>query len=407
VARARVDTCPVCRRSLPDFGGWPAWCPDCGWGLTSAEPAGAWPSRFARWWRARTLAAEQKELRRLLADPALLGRPHPRRTAIFAAAAAVHLVTLLLLATGAWIMTTGIVVVVKIGAGIVLFGLVAITFPMYRLRPRIGRRPADTPATLAVAATVTQSLGLPPAKRVHVASLQRPVRAESPRLLTIDVDRWHTVDAPGRIALLAHASAHRAGHDPRRTLLVITAAETLNGWLALLRPDPRTVARRRSRVRGVERPTAARPHPYAGIRLAELILPLAIAPIYAAVLAMGWVLREGGAVAGMRAELHADALAAQAGGAAGIDALIDGELAELSAGGNMPAPLADVPAIERERRRRVAIAAGTRLNDLHPTYADRLAMLAVPQATPVDRRVNVSAADLEAVTRELDAQISA
>jgi hypothetical protein len=73
----------------------------------------------------------------------------------------------------------------------------------------------------------------------------------------------------------------------------------------------------------------------------------------------------------------------------------------------MPAPLADVPAIERERRRRVAIAAGTRLNDLHPTYADRLAMLAVPQATPVDRRVNVSAADLEAVTRELDAQISA
>jgi len=403
VARANVENCPVCGRSLPDFGGWPAWCAECGWGLDPAETSPPVPaSGFAAWWQRRTAKAEQAELQRLLADPALLSRPHPRRLAIYAAAVAVHVVTLALLTVGAWVMTTGVVGVLKVFAGVVAFGLVAITFPVHRLRPSTAASP---PATLAAAATVANGVGAAAPRRVHVTSYGSPAPAPvSRRVLTVDADRWQTLGSAGRVALLAHQIAHRSGHDPRRTMLVTLASETLDGWLALLRPDPRARRRRKRRLRGPAGETVAAPPPNRLIGLSELILPIAIAPVYGGVLAFGWVLREGGTVAGLRAELYADALAARTGGAHGVAAatdLIDGELAELAAGGNRATPLADLPAPERERRRRTAVATGSRIDAMHPTFAARLQMLAV---LPVPQQsVYVNDADLAVATGEIAA----
>jgi hypothetical protein len=147
------------------------------------------------------------------------------------------------------------------------------------------------------------------------------------------------------------------------------------------------------------------------VGLTELLLPVAIAPLYASVLAIGWVLREGATVAGLRAELYADALAATARDPQDVVELVDGELAVLAAGGNVPAPLAGVPALERERRRRLAVSAGTRRDALHPTYAARLQMLAAirEHAPNVELRggrggpLTGSADDLDAAGRELAA----
>lgn len=401
---AARDTCPICRRSLPDFGGWPPWCADCGWGLEPEDETPARSTRFSRWWQGRKNAAEQAESQRLLADPALLRRPHPRRTAIYAAALAVHAVTVALLAAGVWVMTTDIVTVLKIGAGIVTFGLVAITFPTHRLRPPAAAKRADATATLAVAAAVAGSVGVAAPKRVQVTSYAHPAPAGSPRTLTIDSDRWGVLGAAGRVALLAHELAH--GHDPRRGLLVTIASETFDGWLALLRPDPHARAARR---RSVRNRAEVRQRTFVGVT--ELIVPLALSPLFAIVLGMGWVLREGATVAGLRAELYADALAAAARNPDDVVELIDGEIAVLVAGGNAPAPLASLPALERERRRRIAIGAGTRLDDMHPTYAARLELLAAirDQGVSLDlgRRargpLTVSADDLDAAGRELAA----
>jgi hypothetical protein len=409
VARAALETCPGCQRSLPAFGDWPAWCPECGWGLHTDEAPAVPSSRFVAWWRERTNRAEQAELQRLLADPALLARRHPRRTAIFAAAVVVHLVTIALIAVGAWVMTTGIVTTLKIGAGIVTFGLVAVTFPMHRLRPS---RSADAPAVRNVASTVAAAVGVRPPKRVRVSSYESPLPPASGRVLTVDVDRWQTLDHPGRVALLGHELAHHNGHDPRRAMLVVLASETLDGWIGLLRPDPRAAARRRSRRKLFRGDTGTAPPPSRVVGISELILPIAIAPLYAAVLALGWVLREGGTVAGMRAELYADALADAVAGHAGARILIDGELAELAAGGNVATPLADLPEAERERRRRIAIATGSRVDAMHPTFAARLQVLgalrdnasAWSAAGLADRQVAaVSTTELDAATRELTA----
>ena len=402
MARARIENCPHCRRSLPDFGGWPAWCPECGWGLDAEERPAVRLPRIGQWWQRRTAAAEAAELARLVADPSLRARRHPRRALIYAAAVAVHLVTLALLATGAWVMTTDIVVVLKIGAGIFLFGLVSITFPMHRLLPAKAANRAAAPATLAVAASVAEAVGVAPPARVQVATSGNRAAPTSRRIVTVDVDRWRALDGSERFALLAHELAHHNGHDPRRTMLVILASETIDGWLGLLRPDPRT-ARRRARRRPARSVMA--PTPVLIVGWAELILPIVIAPLYGTVLALGWILRESGWAPGLRAELYADALAAGVAGAESVRGLIDGELAEVAAGGKAPAALANVPELERERRRRLAIATGSRIDPMHPTFAARLQLLDAAPA-PMQPVVGIGTAELDAATRELDALVT-
>lgn len=417
MARARQETCPVCGRSLPDFGDWPAWCAECGWGLDPAELQPAVPaSGLAAWWQRRTANTEAAELQRLVADPALLARRHPSAVGIYAAAAGIHLVTLALLAAGVFVMTTSVVTVLKVFAGIVAFGLVAVTFPLHRLRPARAARSDAAPTSLAVAATVAKAVGVAAPKRLRVTSSGRAEPATSGRVLTLDADRWRVLGAPGRIALLAHELAHHNGHDPRRTMLASIASETLDGWLTLLRPDPRAAGRRKHRRRSLRSLALATPAPPPTPRetearnaaqsqrlgMTEWMLLVAISPIFGLVLGFGWQLRERGQLAGLRAELYADALAAGTGGSHGVEyvtELIDGELAELAAAGRTPVPLAELPAAERERRRRIAVATGSRVDEVHPTFAARLQMLAA-LATP-QSSVGVSGADLEAMTREL------
>jgi hypothetical protein len=417
VPRAALEACPTCRAALPDFGGWPAWCAACGWGLEPPDGPPVKRSRVATWWRQRTDAAESAELQRLLADPSLLAKRHPRRTTIYAAALGVHAITLALIAAGAWVMTTDIVTVLKIGAGVVTFGLAAVTAPLHHLRPPRGLEARQAPTTFAVAAEIAEAVGVAPAKRVVATPYgHRSARPTSRRSLEVDVTLWGVLDAPGRIAMLAHELAHGNANDPRRTPLVRTASETLDGWLALLRPDPRSAGRRARRVARAGWVGVA---PSTAVSISELLLPVAIAPLYGTVLAIGWALREGATVAGLRAELFTDALAATVASPSGVGDLVDGELAEAGAGDAPPAPLSAVPATERERRRRLAAVTGARRDPMHPTYADRLAMLAalngrVSTDWPATRRAtnvsaanvsaaNVSAADLDTVTRELTA----
>lgn len=405
VARAQIKTCPHCHRSLPDFGDWPAWCPDCGWGLDAADQSSDGSSRFERWWRRRAAAAEDAELQRLLADPALLARRHPRSTAIYVAAIAVHVVTVALLAAAVWVMTTGIVPVLKVGAGIVIFGLVAITFPVHRLRRSTAAARADAPTTLSVAAVIAERVGVSAPSRVRVTSYQDPLPPASGRVLTVDTVCWRVLGDGGRRALLAHQLAHHSGRDPRRPMFVTLASETLDGWVALLRPDPRSAARRQARIS--RRRSARAPGMSRGVvGLSEMILPIVIAPIYAVVLALGWVLRKGGTVAGMRAELHADALAVEVGGASGaaqVRELIDGQIAEVAVGGDPTTPVAELPDLERERRRRTAVVTRSRIDPMHPTFDARLQMLAVVERQPPTTRppAAVSSADIDTITREL------
>ena len=407
VARARITTCPQCHRSLPDFGTWPAWCPDCGWGLDAADQSSAGSSRFERWWRRRAAAAEDSELQRLLADPTLLARRHSRSTAIYVAAIAVHVVTVALLAVAVWVMTTGIVPVLKVGAGIVIFGLVAITFPVHRLRPSAAATRSDAPTTLSVAAVIAERVGVTAPSRVRVTSYHDLLPPTSGRVLTVDTVCWRVLGDGGRRALLAHQLAHYSGRDPRRLMFVTLASETLDGWVALLRPDPRSAARRQARI-SRRRSTRAPGMSRGVVGLSEMILPIVIAPIYAAVLALGWVLRKGGTVAGLRAELYADAVAVEVGGASGaaqVRELIDGQIAEVAVGGDPTTPVAELPDLERERRRRTAVATRSRIDTMHPTFDARLQMLAVVERqSPTTRPpAAVSSADIDTMTRELAA----
>jgi hypothetical protein len=399
VARAALDTCPVCRRTLPDFGGWPAWCPECGWGVqpdaTTTMPTGG----FAGWWRGRITRAQQTEFERLLTNPTLLSRRHPRSATVLAAAVGVHLITLALLSAGAWVITTNVVTVLKVFAGVVAFGLVAVTFPAHRLRPSTAAKRGAAPTTIAVAGTVAEAVGVPAPSRVRVTSYGLENPPASRRVLTVDLDQWQLVGEHGRLALLAHELAHHNGHDPNRTMLVAIAIETLDGWLALLRPDPRAAARRQARRRMLRGGTVTVTAPNRLVGLSELLVPIVIAPLYGVVLGLGWVLREAGTAAGLRAELYADALAARAGG--DVAELIDGELAAAAAAGKPATPLADLAATERERRRRLAVATAARLDGMHPTYAMRLEMRAAVRDEPSTGRVAIGLADMDAMTREL------
>jgi Zn-dependent protease with chaperone function len=247
------------------------------------------------------------------------------------------------------------------------------------MRPRLGSLPDEelvrrdeAPALYGLADEVADALGTP---RVDAIAIDHTFNASwsivglrRRRLLTLGLPLLAALQPAERVAVIAHELAHGRNGDATRGLLVGSSIRGLGQLYLLLSPhdEDGVIAWVLTRMYWLlSRPV-----------LALLLLQLHLA------------LRDA-----QRAEYLADAMAAEV---AGTDALIGtheklllepllyaavGTAARaapaerLDAFDELSAAIANVPARERERRRRIARLEEARLDDTHPPTARRIELL--------------------------------
>jgi Zn-dependent protease with chaperone function len=302
-------------------------------------------------------------------------------------AVAVHLTTLISAAIAVWVWTTGTLLGLKVFVSLLLAGIA------WEVRPRLWRPRLDdaltratAPAAFALVDEVAGVAGSRPPDRIVIsdefnASYGRAgIRGH--RVLVIGLPLWNALEDQQRLALLAHECAHDVNRDLRSGLLVGTAIDTLRRWAWLLHPDLRPNQRAWA-VSGA--PSSAL------VMLAEFLAPLILLPLSATVGSLAVGLHRLAARSGQRAEYRADELAAAVAGTHASIELLEQFLAgdasvrsmqtALRANPNADiwarqrAFLAGIPAIQRERWRRIAGREQHRTDASHPPTLLRQDML--------------------------------
>jgi Zn-dependent protease with chaperone function len=364
--------------------GWAVWCPACDWGLPAkgGEPAGRWAAWRARRMHAR-VAANHERLRRsdLRADGGA-GR------VAGVLAVAVHLTTVMSATLAVWVWTTGMLLGLKIFVSPLLAGIA------WEVRPRLWRPPLDgaltpatAPAAFALVATVAEAAGARPPDRIVISDEFNAAYGRAglrgQRVLVIGLPLWNALTDQQRLAVLGHECAHDVNRDLRSGLLVGTAISTLRRWAWLLYPDRRL---------GRDRAWAAAGGPSSAlVMLAEFLVPLILLPLSGTVGLLTLGLHRIAARSGQRAEYRADELAAAVAGTDATTGLLEQFLAAgasvrtmrtaLNANPNADiwekqrALLANIPAIQRERWRRIAGREQHRTDASHPPTLLRQDML--------------------------------
>lgn len=381
-----MTACPACGAELPAFDGWPVWCPACEWGLptegmTPSRPRGGWFGQLRREWAD---AADSRIRAELLADPDRLRRPDAGRHMVLGAAIAVHAITVGLVVLDVLLWLTSVVPVLKIGATLLIGGIVLVVAPIRWPQRRRGHqlRPVDAPRTFAALDAIASAVGTR-SPQIVVPTADFAITMPDARTVRIGLPLWHLLSTDGRVAALAHVLAHQAVRDLRRAPVVASARRSLDEWRDLLRPDPAS-AKRRSRRAG------RRSSPARTVAMSELLLPVALAPLYGMVAAVAYLVDRRLAEPGVRAEFAADAVAVSAVGVGGARDLLDAGLLVETARSELALAARDreadllaaassyaigVPERERERLRRIARRTRHRVDEDHPPTASRFAVV--------------------------------
>lgn len=350
-----------------------------------------------------------------LRDGELTGRGRARVLAT-TLAVLVHLTTLVLVAAGVLVWTTGTFVLVKVIVT-VLVATIAWELRPRRHRPKLTHALTrdQAPHAFAVLDAVARvTAAHPPDVIVPTGDFNASYSGaglRGPRVLTIGLPLWNALDDRERLALLGHECGHDVNGDVRAGFVVGTAMNALALWAWLLRPDGRATRR-----------THARPRTSGDLfTFAEFLVPVILLPLTTVVGLLALGLGRLAALSGQRAEYRADELSAITAGTDAAVSLLDQTLladlaltsisAALRSDRNADiwpsqrAFLASVPASQRERLRRAAARDSHRTDASHPPTLLRQDMLtARPAQNP---RLQPDADLLRAMTDELFAHSDA
>jgi len=196
--------------------------------------------------------------------------------------------------------------------------LVAVAAVLVRLgkphRPP-GWTRSQAPALFAVVDQIAAAVGAPPPARILAThELNTRVMGHRPRaVLAIGLPGWAAMPPAGRVALVAHALAAGSDGGVGRSPVVTAALASLQEWRYLLQPNPQAARRRPRRRRAGGRSAS-------NLGIADLVLPVVLAPIYLLTVTLEWLLSASTLAAtqraGYRAVLRAGEIAGPDGGRA-------------------------------------------------------------------------------------------
>ena len=223
--------CPACGAPLDSATTFPSWCPHCDWNLVSGTVALDVERQVRKYARFERRAEDMLQS----AAGAAAETEKPRSSGwVFAIAAFVHLLTLLVAMTG----VVTVVVWPTVLGGIAAAALAGLAFVV---RPRFGTMPVGIklepeafPHLAELVHRICTATGAPPFDAVFVSTETNAststVGWRRARVLVIGYPLWNMLEPDERIALLAHEVAHGVNGDTRRSFVVASALRTLLAW---------------------------------------------------------------------------------------------------------------------------------------------------------------------------------
>ena len=409
MATGTTQPCPTCGATLPVVQPYTTWCHECGWNLV-APPQPLPSGRFERLYEQAGRRAGERLERELSAATDLEPRLTAGKTLAYALAAAVHLVTLGLLAGGIVLIALKPTWIFADVVGALMMAVALL------VRPRFGKAPdediatrTDAPALFRLIDKVAAAEGTKTADVLVVDDAYNAswviVGLRRVRVLTVGLPLLSALDPQERVGLIAHEFAHARNGDSSRGLFVGSAIRGLARWYHLLAPHhmggPFDVGWGLGDLRAAEYITNA------------ILWVLSRPPLLLFYVEVTLLLQDS-----RRAEYLADAIAASTAGSDAVVAIHEKLLLESSfeqvvrqyahpstraeAGevfDSIRSQLAAVPERERERRRRVAMLAVSSLGATHPPTGHRIRVL---EERPIHAaKVVLTNAESEEIDREL------
>ncbi len=382
MASTAVVACPACGSVIHTHEGYLTWCGHCDWNLDPSPPEE--PTGLIEKMR-RSLGDRfgRRLLESLIATRTLQPRLTPAMIAAYAISLIVHLVTLAVIVGGVLLMRAW-PSPVAIFLGLLCFGLA------YLLRPRPNRFPKQPlsrqhfPELYGIVDRIGEHLGLGPidaiewSTDVNGAFYQTGLRRRS--VICVGMPLLAMADAAEREAFLAHEIAHGVNGDIARKMIVHHAITALKGWHDWLMPSSLTET------------IGTMPGLFA---IVTNLIRAGFAQVpRGALYLLHWLMFH----ESQRAEYLADHLSASVAGSDAVVSLLTKlyadpivEIAVQRATINPASPgflaelrseLARMPASELERMRRIARAAGSRLDSSHPPTPYRIDFM---EARPMPR----------------------
>lgn len=392
---ASID-CPTCGTRLPTDDRYLTWCHSCGWNLKAPDTTTP-KSRLDALYTRAGVRLDARLVERLAGSDDLSPRFTWSRTAAYAIAAAVHLVSALLLVA----IVLGTLYAIHHPWAFVVVAFLA--FVAFVLRPRPGKPPtkgllarSDAPTLYALCDEAASALDTKP---IDLLVIDADYNAQwailgwrRRRTLRLGLPLLAMLPPQSRTALVAHELAHARNGDSTRGFFIGGALDSLSRWYEMLGPQRDGIA-----THGFE-------------FLANAVTWVLSRPIWwVLMLELHLLLRDS-----HRAEYLADLLAADVAGAEAVVTLHERLLLETTFFGIVRHASRDsaeelllrareavdnVPEREVERRRRAARLEDARLQSSHPPTGSRIAL--VQQRGSTTAKVTLSDAQSAAVDAEL------
>ncbi|MEO3945854.1 M48 family metallopeptidase [Gorillibacterium sp. CAU 1737] len=382
-----ASLCPQCKAFLPEHHGFVTWCDQCDWNVDPSvkEPL----SLYERLYRKAGRASGRRTLAALIKNGELKPVFSLRRLIMYFLCAVVHLISLVLMLAGLYVLYTTRLSLVPAVLGSLLLLLAWMTRPRFHRMKDTPLSREEFPVTYQVVDEIAASLnarsvsGIVPWAAYNAAFGQYGPRRKSylflgiPLLSVLNKQEW--------VALLSHEIGHGMNGDPNRGLFFNSAINTLTVWHSIIRPE---------RILGSDGYSFTILF-MIPVNLMLLLLSKGVHLFLALLCHLNWLDSQ-------RAEFLADRIAVEG---AGKEAKL-GLLHKLSLNSlfefcvrktintRNTSPLLDefarqaaaLPEREHERLRRAARLEGSCLDNTHPPTADRIAFMeSLPDREPAYR----------------------
>jgi Zn-dependent protease with chaperone function len=237
---ATEPPCPQCGAHVPHVSGYVPWCDQCNWNVVPPKQSQQHIPLASFFSRMHSHISHA-----LLSNMLNLSVVRPRVTIskilTFLIAGIVHIMALLFVGIGIFILIIGWPNIIAILGTIMCFGMAWVARPLFTKMPADIVPRETCPATYKMLDIIAEALGT---QKVHGIVIGPEFNAAfshigTPRksIVYIGLPLFSILNEQEKVAIAAHELAHGVNGDPLRGVFIGSAINTLVAWSFLLHPD--------------------------------------------------------------------------------------------------------------------------------------------------------------------------
>lgn len=231
--------CPQCQTLIPIYEGYTTWCDCCNWNLHAPELP-PFDNLFDKLYRSIGQKSSQNLFEQMKKATSLQHTWTPAKILAFLLAGCVHSITLAFIILGIWLSLLGWPSLWGLILGVPCLLLTWVLLPDL---PKLSTAPLPReqfPTLYQITDRIAQVLDSPPIDGIvpdfHFNAAFGQFGWKRQRILFLGVPLFSILDGREKVALLGHELAHGVNADPTRSFFIGTALQSLARWYAIVHP---------------------------------------------------------------------------------------------------------------------------------------------------------------------------